>query len=320
MKALVLSAGLGMRMRPITDTVPKPIMEIAGIILLEDLLRHLAAQGVKTAVVNGFWHGKILEDRLAGMNLPLEVLYRAEERLTGTAGAVRDALPLLGERFLVVNGCNLTRQPVAPLLEILERTGADLVMTVAPTGEPSRKNIVETDPKGRITGYRANPPDELSNSNLCDSGMYLCSASISDVLENAGTADFGPGFFRRAAEKGFSVYAETVGGYHLALETLSDYLVACHDVLSGTVLPYRPNPRVTRGALFEENPPVDVEVTGTFWLRKGSKIGEGCSFENCVLLGDSSVGCGCRLKNSLVLPGSSVPDGTVRDDKYLKIF
>ena len=103
-RVMVLAAGLGERMRPITDTLPKPLIELRGRTLLDSILDRAEAAGVPEAVVNLHYLGEMIEARLAGRERPRIAFSREEARLE-TGGGVRKALPLLGaDVFFVING------------------------------------------------------------------------------------------------------------------------------------------------------------------------------------------------------------------------
>ncbi len=103
-RAMVLAAGLGTRMRPLTDDRPKPLLPLAGRTLLDHALDRLAESGVQRAVVNAHWHADQIAAAVAGRSLPAVTLQH-EQALLETGGSVRLALPALGEApFAVVNG------------------------------------------------------------------------------------------------------------------------------------------------------------------------------------------------------------------------
>jgi MurNAc alpha-1-phosphate uridylyltransferase len=99
---MVLAAGLGTRLRPITDTIPKPLVEIGGRTLLDHALDRLALVGVERAVVNLHYKAEMILARLAGREKP-QIEISREDELLETGGGVKRALPLLGETFFVVN-------------------------------------------------------------------------------------------------------------------------------------------------------------------------------------------------------------------------
>ena len=209
---MLLCAGLGTRLSPLTDSVPKPLVRITGFTLIHDTLLHLVQQGVDTVVVNGSWMADMIEDYLENTDLPLKIIFQREEEPLGTAGAVREALPFLGKEFLVVYGDNLTRQPVSPLMDLHRRLDSEVTIALAPTGEPSSKGIVLTEPMGRVSCFREKPPDEVAESNLANSGLYICRRSAVEHLHEGEFSDFGMDIFPMLLGKGRILAADTRAG------------------------------------------------------------------------------------------------------------
>ena len=106
MRAMILAAGRGERMRPLTDVCPKPLLDVAGMPLIGWHLKRLAAAGITEIVINHAWLGSMIEDALkGGEDYGVEITYSAEGVALETAGGIACALPLLGrEPFLVLNG------------------------------------------------------------------------------------------------------------------------------------------------------------------------------------------------------------------------
>ncbi len=321
MKAIVLCAGKGTRLRPLTDAIPKPLITITGFVLLHDILLHLAKLGVTEAVVNGAWKAEMIRDFLEGSDLPLKTVFQFEEHPLGTAGAVRRALPLLGDEFLVVYGDNLTRQSVEPLYKVHSRLNSEITIALSPTGDPSSKGIVITGPDGRIPRFREKPPPELAESNMANSGIYICRSSAVSHIEDGSSSDFGLDVFPRLLGEGRVLAADTPGGYTRDIGSLENYLIACHEVLSGQVnLNVIPS-GMNDGILIQNSQSYEeIEITGTLWVQDGATIESGCILENCVVLSGAKIRHNSALKNTLVLPDSDVDEGTRATDKYLSIF
>ncbi len=106
MKVMILAAGRGERLRPLTDTCPKPLVKAAGKPLIEYHIEKLAAAGFKEIVINHAWLGHMLEQTLGdGSRWGVKIAYSAETEALETAGGIKKALPLLGEQaFVVING------------------------------------------------------------------------------------------------------------------------------------------------------------------------------------------------------------------------
>jgi MurNAc alpha-1-phosphate uridylyltransferase len=118
--AMVLAAGLGLRLRPITEHLPKPLVEVGGRTLLDHAIDRLARAGVERVVVNVHYRAAMIAAHLAGREHP-RIAISEEPELLDTGGGVRQALPLLGEAFFVVNGDVLWRDGRTPALTRLAR-------------------------------------------------------------------------------------------------------------------------------------------------------------------------------------------------------
>ncbi len=140
MRAMILAAGRGERMRPLTDHVPKPLLPVGGRALIEHHLQAFAAAGIRSVVINHAWLGDKIEAQLGdGRQYGLHILYSPEgQTALETAGGIRLALPLLGDApFLVVNGDVLTDFPFACLLQRLQMDKtAHLVLVPNPPQHP----------------------------------------------------------------------------------------------------------------------------------------------------------------------------------------
>ncbi len=142
MKAMILAAGLGTRMRPLTLTTPKPLLKVGGKCLIEYHIERLVAAGVTDIIINHAWLGEQIEAYLGGgSRYGARIRYSAETEPLETGGGIRKALPLLcdkGEQaFIVLNGDLFSTQPLASLLEIQPRAGgAHLLLTNNPSWHP----------------------------------------------------------------------------------------------------------------------------------------------------------------------------------------
>ncbi len=123
MKAMILAAGRGERMRPLTDSEPKPLLEVAGSSLIEHHIQALYRAGIRDIVINHAWLGDKIEQRLGnGEQFGVNIVYSAEQTALETAGGIRQALPLLGtEPFLVVNADIWTDFPLIQLVNNVKK-------------------------------------------------------------------------------------------------------------------------------------------------------------------------------------------------------
>ena len=137
-KAMVLAAGLGVRMRPLTDHMPKPLVSVAGQPLLDHVLDKLARAGVGEAVVNVHYLGDQIIEHVKTRNHPRVIISDERDKVLGTGGAVVKALPLLGDApFFHVNADTLwidgVRSNLARLAEAFDPDSMDILLLMAPT-------------------------------------------------------------------------------------------------------------------------------------------------------------------------------------------
>src|SRR6195952_4899402 len=137
-KAMVLAAGLGVRMRPLTDRMPKPLVPVAGRPLLDHVLDKLAEAGVREAVVNVHYLPDQIIDHVAGRTAPYVTISDERDAVLGTGGGVVKALPLLGDApFFHVNADTMwidgVRSNLARLAEAFDSSHMDILLLMAPT-------------------------------------------------------------------------------------------------------------------------------------------------------------------------------------------
>jgi len=177
--AMILAAGRGERMRPLTDTMPKPLIAVAGRSLLERSLDRLIAHGVTNIVVNVHHLGQQIADRVEGR---ARIVY--EERLLETGGSVKNALPLLGDGpFFVLNGDGLWREKSGTMLERLEMKWNPERMDALLLLHPIHKVIgreatdrgdyfIEPGGRARYRGIASLAPYVFASVSVCDARLF----------------------------------------------------------------------------------------------------------------------------------------------------
>jgi MurNAc alpha-1-phosphate uridylyltransferase len=177
--AMILAAGRGERMRPLTDTIPKPLIPVAGRSLLERSMDRLIAHGVTNIVVNVHYLGEQIVERLAGR---ARIVH--EERLLETGGSVKNALPLLGDGpFFVLNGDGLWRESSGTMLDRLEMkwvpSRMDALLLLHPIHkvigrEPTDRGDFFVEPGGRLRhrGVASLAPYVFASVSVCDARLF----------------------------------------------------------------------------------------------------------------------------------------------------
>ncbi|TIC86228.1 N-acetylmuramate alpha-1-phosphate uridylyltransferase MurU [Crenobacter intestini] len=201
MRAMILAAGRGERMRPLTDHCPKPLLDVGGEPLILWHIRRLAASGVREIVINHAWLGRLIEERLGdGAAYGVSIRYSAEgDRALETAGGIATALPLLGDApFLVINGDVLTDIDFAALAaQAGALDGVHALARLVLVGNPAHnaKGDFGLQPGGRVSA------DPLEGTGLTFSGVGLYHPALFAGMPAGEPAKLAP-LLRGAMAKG----------------------------------------------------------------------------------------------------------------------
>ena len=204
---MILAAGRGTRLGPLGLTLPKVLVEVAGEPLLGHHFRYLESQGIERVVVNAHHVADQVEAFVALYVGPLGVCCLVEERLLGTAGGVRNALPLLEPGpVAVVYGDVVTNESLAPLLATHARTRALATLAVHEADDVEGKGVVEVDNAGRVTAF-VEKGAAVRGPALINSGIYVVERELVAELPTNVELDFGHDVFPSALERGLPISA-----------------------------------------------------------------------------------------------------------------
>lgn len=192
MKAVVPAAGEGTRLRPLTEDRPKPLVEVAGEPLLAHVLRSLRPLEPEAAVVVVGRMGDRVVERFGDRFEGLELAYVRQERPEGLARAVLEAEPLVEDELVVMNGDNVYRADLRPVVERRRAEGLDavlLVERVAP--EEARQGVCLTDGEGRVERLVEYPTAEEREAGRVAAGFYAFGPAVFDACRRVGPSEEG---------------------------------------------------------------------------------------------------------------------------------
>ncbi len=296
--ALVLTAGLGTRLRPLTRDRAKAGLPVAGEPLIRRILRWLRAQAVSEVVLNLHHRPETIAREVGdGSDMGLRVRYSWEPTLLGSAGGPRHAIGLLAsERFLIVNGDMLTDPSLQAMADLHRESCALVTMALIANPDPIRYGGVEVSPDGWVRGFTprgsATPGYHFVGVQIAEARTFADLAD-GDVVESV--ADLYP---RLIARNPHAIRAFVCGAQFHDLGTLPDYLSTClavsHDeggTLLGSRVRIAPDARLTRSVIWN-----DVE------------IGAGCELVESVVGDGARIPAGARFaRSAIVRAGASAP-------------
>lgn len=296
MKAMILAAGEGTRLRPLTLSLPKPMVPIVGTPLLERTLFWLADQGVTEAAVNLFHRPQVIPDYFGDRFADIRLHYFFEETLRGTAGGLKAAEQVFRDApFFVIYGDNLIRADLRRLLGFHNSQGGVGTVGLFHHPNPTAAGIVAAEPDGRITRFVEKPPADQVFSDMANAGVYVLDPAVLEVIPSDIPSDFGRDIFPRLLALGQPLYGTLLGGYLQDTGTPEAYRQANWDGLAGLT-----------GVHFDDS---------SLWIDPSAQIGRGVSFVGRNVVGaHASIGDEATLTDSILWAGAQVaPGGRVRD-------
>ena len=226
MKALILAAGEGSRLRPLTLDRPKPMLPVAGEPLLAITISILRQHGITDIAVNLHYHPEVVTGCFGeGDDFGVSIVYSHELQILGTAGAARKVEEFLDETFVVVYGDVLTNLDYGDLIQFHREKEALLTLSLYHVPNPTQVGLVGVDGKGRITRFLEKPRPEEVFTDLAFSGVLICEAEILSYIPPDTFYDFGHDLFPALLEAGEPLYGLPLAGdeYLIDIGTMENY-------------------------------------------------------------------------------------------------
>ena len=315
--AVIMAGGAGERLRPITETMPKPLVPVGNTPVIESSLCVLRRLGVGEVTVTVRYLGDMIRDTYGDDYGGMKIKYHYEKGQRGTAGSTADALrgTDAGE-IIVLSGDSLTDMSPASALEMHRKSGGDATLILTRSEEPWRYGVVSVDFAGRIKSFREKPDGERPGA-LINTGMYILSPSVLGLIPTAGEYDFGHDLFPSLAKRG-GIYGLVGRGYWCDIGSPESYLKGCFDAASGCVAGMEAVVGEYGAIMAEDCRAGDHTVLDGCVLHRGVTAGDHVNARDSVFCSGVSVGSGVSIGRGCVIgsdtvigDGVSVPNDTM---------
>jgi mannose-1-phosphate guanylyltransferase len=322
MKAIVLVGGEGTRMRPLTTTVPKPLLPLMDRHVLDHVLDHLARHGVHEVVLSSPYLEHVFHPFIEARHGDPAITWITETHALGTGGAIVNALASAGEDpFFALNGDILTDLDLTAMRTAHEQLGAAVTIALHHVEDARAFGLVATDESGRITEFREKPEEPIPGE--VNAGTYFIDPRVLRGWKAGDTISIERDIFPALIEAGEYLHGFVADPYWIDLGTPEKYLQAHFDLFEGKVdaLSY-PAPWIAPGA------GVDLRAHLGRWvavgagasigpevriddsvLHEGVRVDAGAVITGSVLARDVTVGEGAIVASSVVGERGSVPAG-----------
>jgi mannose-1-phosphate guanylyltransferase len=305
MRAMVLAAGLGTRLRPITYEIAKPMVPVLDRPVMGHIVDLLERSGVQRIVANLHHFPDPIRSYFGE-----RIIYRYEPELLGTAGGVRNCADLLGEEtFLVVSGDALTDIDLGALVASHRERRAVMTIAAKHVSDTRHYGVVLHDRDGRITGFQEKPEPDDARSDLGNCGIYCLEPAVFEHFPPTPFVDWAHDVFPVLLGRGVPFYVHRIEDYWNDIGSLAELRQGTFDALSGALRIPLAGRELVPGVTVGEGTQVDsLELLdGPVWIGRDVMIGEGVRLTGPVAIGDgATIGAGAALRETIVFPGSEI--------------
>jgi mannose-1-phosphate guanylyltransferase len=313
-QAVILVGGEGTRLRPLTSTVPKPVVPLVDRPFIVYMLEWLKRHGVDDVILScGFLATSVRNVLGDGSQLGMRLRFVEEPEPRGTAGALKFAESFLDERFLMLNGDVLTDIDLSAQIAQHERTGATGTLALVPVPDPTNYGLVRTNENNTVREFVEKPSADQIDTNLISAGAYVLERSVVDMIAPGRGVSIEREIWPRLVGKG--LYGFPSDAYWLDIGTPERYLQGTFDIIEGNVQTDVLQ-RLGDGYMSVAEDVVTAgRVIPPAVVERGCTIGAGAHVGSLVVLGDGvSVGEHARIERSVVMQGAEVGAGCILTD------
>jgi mannose-1-phosphate guanylyltransferase len=313
---MLLGAGLGTRLRPLTFELPKPMVPVLNRPVMAHILRLLAQHQIRDVVANLHYFPDMIRNHFGdGSDFGIDLAYTYEEELLGTAGGVRNVRDFLGtETFLVISGDALTDIDLSALVARHQEAGGIGTLALKAVDDPSQLGVVILAEDGRIQGFQEKPDPAEALSNLGSCGIYVFEPEIFDYFPDKEFVDWAQDVFPTLLERDVPLYGHKIADYWNDVGSIEELLRGNFDALGGDVRVELAGSEIVSGLWRSDSSTLEGQVL----MEPPVYIGEDCTMggdarlTGPVVIGDGcTIGAGAWLRDVLIWPGTEVPAGSV---------
>ncbi|MGI8920763.1 MAG: sugar phosphate nucleotidyltransferase [Solirubrobacteraceae bacterium] len=331
MQALILVGGEGTRLRPLTSTIPKPVVPLVDRPFIAYMLEWLKGHGVEDVVVScGFLAAGVRNVLGDGRGFGLRLRYVEEPSPLGTAGALKFAETLLDERFFMLNGDVLSDIDLAAQWAQHEESGAKATLALVDVADPSHYGLVRLNADKSISEFVEKPAPDQIDTHLVSAGVYVLERPVLDIIPPDVNYSIERDVFPQLI--GAGLFGWPGDGYWLDIGTPQRYLQATFDILEGDVETaagrrlgssylfvgdgVQVDGRVIPPALVEDGCRIakGARVGSRAVLAHGVSVGEQTVIDSAVVLQGAEIGANCQLKSCIVGAGVRIGDNCTVED------
>ncbi|MCL1095798.1 sugar phosphate nucleotidyltransferase [Shewanella kaireitica] len=322
MKGMILAAGKGTRIKPISYAIPKPMVPILGKPVMESMIQLFAKSGIDKIVINTSHLAEIIENYFGDghhFNVQLSYSYEAKEvngefvsQALGSAGGMRKVQDFSGffdETFVVVCGDAWIDLDLKEAVEHHKKHGgiATIITREVPSSEVSKYGVVVTDKYEQVVSFQEKPLESEALSNKINTGIYIFEPAIFDFIPKNTEFDIGSDLFPLLVERKTHFYAVNMDFQWLDVGKVKDVWEVTSDILNGKVKGYPiPGTQLAPGIWVGINTQIDIskcKITAPVIISSGCEIQNGAT-----IIGPAVVGANCKVDAKSLVSNTLICD------------
>lgn len=306
-KAMIMAAGVGSRLDPLTQDVPKPLIPIANRPIMEILLERLYEIGIKDVVANTHYKAEQIIEKFINNNRGINFSYVHEEELSGTAGGVKKCQFFFdeGETFLVLSADGLSNADLKSAIAAHEKSGAIVSMGIKEIALEEIPNfgVVVTDSEGFVTGFQEKPAIKDAKSNFINTGIYIFNYDIFNYIPENTFCDFAKNVFPELLKKGIKINTFHVREYWSDIGTIDQYAKSTKDLfdnlyeINRSEIILTPKGRYIAGKSYISP---SALFFGSNVIGNNCIIGKNVLLQDCIIWDDVEIHDNLILKNCII--------------------
>ncbi len=304
MKAMIMAAGVGSRLMPLTVEIPKPMVPMVNQPLMEGTVNLLGKYGFKEIIANLHHQKQVISDHFGdGQMFGLRLCYSPEDELLGTAGGVKNCEWFLDDCFVVISGDALTDVDLSSLMSQHKKNGALATIALKEVEQVEHFGVVITDENGKIQRFQEKPKQEEALSRMANTGIYIFEPEIFKYIPARQFYDFGKQVFPELVKQGAPFFGVPIDNYWCDIGDLETYRRAHGDILQGKLnidcraIMYN-EARIVQGEGAEISSEAIIE--GNVVIGRNCRIEAGAYISDSVIWDNSIVETGARLNSCIV--------------------
>jgi len=321
MKAVILAGGEGTRLRPLTLSVPKPVVPVVDRPFLRHQLDLLARASISEIVFSVAYQPERIQAVFGdGTAFGCRIHYAVEETPLGTGGAVKNAEGHLDDTTVVFNGDVLTDVDLPAVVRAHRESGAKATLVLTPVPNPAAYGLVETDDSGRVKSFIEKPSDPSQiTTDTINAGIYVLDTSTLALMPPGQNHSIERAFFPALLRRGDLVRAWVHRRYWIDIGTPEKYLQVHRDILQAR-FPVQLEGEPRKGGWAHSTARIDAgaELEGRFYVGPGCRVEAGAHIgPDAVLTADVTVATGASVRDSVVWEGSTLMESCRVDGSLL---